>query len=98
MSIAAPPEASRSITHYRCKKDFFCKIQYGVAEQQVHPLRSLSWIHKGQWIPSALNTVPSLHPDIMTTTLPRLVTVNKPVNLCLGDNKQLSTLQFHNAP
>ena len=30
MSIAAPPEASRSITHYRCKKDFFYKIQYGV--------------------------------------------------------------------
>ena len=25
MSIAAPPEASRSIKHFRCKKDFFYK-------------------------------------------------------------------------
>ena len=28
MSIAAHPEASRSITHFRCKKEFFYKIQY----------------------------------------------------------------------
>ena len=33
MSIAAPPEASCSITHFRCKKDFVCKIQY-VANKQ----------------------------------------------------------------
>ena len=33
MSIAAPPEASSSITHFRCKKDFVCKIQY-VANKQ----------------------------------------------------------------
>ena len=41
MSIAAPPEASRSITHFRCQKDFFYKIQYGVAEQRacIHSLR-----------------------------------------------------------
>ena len=40
MSIAAPPEASRSITHFRCKKDFFYKIQYEVAEQRacIHSL------------------------------------------------------------
>ena len=35
MSIATPPEASRSITHFRCKKDFFYKIQYGVVEQRA---------------------------------------------------------------
>ena len=28
MSIAAPPEASRSIKHYRCKKDFYNKKTY----------------------------------------------------------------------
>ena len=40
MSITAPPEASCSITHFRCKKDFFYKIQYGVAEQRacIHSL------------------------------------------------------------
>ena len=27
MSSAAPPEANCSITHFRCKKDFFYKIQ-----------------------------------------------------------------------
>ena len=35
MSIAAPPEASCSITHFRCKKDFFYKTQYGVVEQRA---------------------------------------------------------------
>ena len=41
MSIAAPPETSCSTTHFRCKKDFFYKIQYGVVEQRV-------CIHKSQ--------------------------------------------------
>ena len=35
MSIAAPPEAGCSITHFRCKKDFFYKIYYGVVEQRA---------------------------------------------------------------
>ena len=39
MSIAAPLETSCSITHFRCKKDFFYKIQYGVVEQRVKSQR-----------------------------------------------------------
>ena len=35
MSIAAHPEASRSITHFRCKKEFFYKIQYIVYDNFV---------------------------------------------------------------
>ena len=59
MSIAAPPEASRSITHYRCKKDFFCKIQYEVAEQQaryvqlvlITSMSSFWQVAKSEWEP-----------------------------------------------
>ena len=48
MSIAAPPEASRSITHFRCKKDFFYKVQYGVAEQRacIHSLYGYSQLNR----------------------------------------------------
>ena len=35
MSIAPHPEASRSITHFRCKKEFFYKIQYIVYDNFV---------------------------------------------------------------
>ena len=32
---AAPPEASCSVTHFSCKKDFFYEIQCGVVEQRA---------------------------------------------------------------
>ena len=48
MSIAAPPEASRSMTHFRCKKDFFYKIQYRVVEQRacIHSLYDYNWLNR----------------------------------------------------
>jgi len=36
MSIAAPPEASRSTTHYRCKKDF---VEFGLKKIILKSIR-----------------------------------------------------------